>query len=649
MSDRGQKTGKIWITLLLLVTILGLTIWLKENTGFFKKGRPVIAVDDPAAVEAVRANRTKLLVIGIDGATWSIIADLSGQGKLPNLRKLLEQGSRGTLHSEAPMISPALWTTMATGVSRSKHKIDNFVFKPVKGYAPEALDSRVRAAPALWEILGHYGKKVAVINWNSAAPAEPVNGIFIADGAKRNDLGAENVYPADWIPRLKDLPLIRVDWFEEKLKKWNHTMPTKGYAEDTFVASAGAEILQKEKPDLMLIYFRNVDVASHLFWKYRWPIGLEYQFPVSQADQERFGDLIENYYELLDALIGKLIEAGPDYTVMIVSDHGEAATYSPKNIFVELNVLLHELGFLDYKAPRCEDTLKKMNAENLYQAPDPAKDIFFDCETLRHAQISGPPNLAAWLISKRRIAPEKTGAAAPFIGELYDSLSHPQLAKEINWPKTRLFNIDDFHKDIRGIYINLKDRDPEGVIGFKDYSSFRKQAVALLSALENEKGEKLFKKVKANPEQKGPVAKGIIAPPDILVEFNPQVLYGQYLLRQKGDPAPILISSILWSYQDVSGDHVPEGIIIVSGPAAAPGIQISASIYEVAPTILWRFDAPVARDMPGQILESAFKTADRTIRYVSSYQGAIKIPVSFKPKGIGQEDQERLKAVGYLK
>lgn len=35
----------------------------------------------------------KLVIIGLDGATWTIINPLLSQGKLPNMQKLIEQGS----------------------------------------------------------------------------------------------------------------------------------------------------------------------------------------------------------------------------------------------------------------------------------------------------------------------------------------------------------------------------------------------------------------------------------------------------------------------------------------------------------------------------------------------------------------------------
>ena len=62
---------------------------------------------------------TKLLVVGIDGATWSVI----GRTETPNIDALKEQGSSGTLMAEEPLFSPLLWTTLATGRTTDQHGI----------------------------------------------------------------------------------------------------------------------------------------------------------------------------------------------------------------------------------------------------------------------------------------------------------------------------------------------------------------------------------------------------------------------------------------------------------------------------------------------------------------------------------------------
>ena len=49
-------------------------------------------------------------VIGVDGATWDLLRPFAAAGELPNVAALMREGSWGTLRSEEPTISPALWS-----------------------------------------------------------------------------------------------------------------------------------------------------------------------------------------------------------------------------------------------------------------------------------------------------------------------------------------------------------------------------------------------------------------------------------------------------------------------------------------------------------------------------------------------------------
>ena len=74
-----------------------------------------------------RATGTKALLIGLDGADWNIIDPLVEAGRLPNLARLARSGVRGRLHSITPMLSPVIWTSIATGVQPSRHGIIDFL------------------------------------------------------------------------------------------------------------------------------------------------------------------------------------------------------------------------------------------------------------------------------------------------------------------------------------------------------------------------------------------------------------------------------------------------------------------------------------------------------------------------------------------
>src|SRR5262249_36901627 len=78
-------------------------------TGLRGKGRPI-----------------PLLVVGLDGADWEVIRPLIREGRLPHLARLVGEGTSGTLLSEPPLLSPIIWTTLATGRPPTEHGITSF-------------------------------------------------------------------------------------------------------------------------------------------------------------------------------------------------------------------------------------------------------------------------------------------------------------------------------------------------------------------------------------------------------------------------------------------------------------------------------------------------------------------------------------------
>jgi hypothetical protein len=136
----------------------------------------------PLPEPATQVDR-RLLVFGIDGATWTVIDRLFGEGRLPNLARLVREGSRAPLRTLVPTHSPRIWTTLATGVLPEVHGILDFVVRIPGTDRTNLPSSAQRRVAALWNVLSDHGYRVGVANWWASYPAEPIDGFVISDRA----------------------------------------------------------------------------------------------------------------------------------------------------------------------------------------------------------------------------------------------------------------------------------------------------------------------------------------------------------------------------------------------------------------------------------------------------------------------------------
>ncbi len=185
---------------LALMAALSVYAMVERREAF--RPRPV-PTPRPAAVEA--GQRPRLWVIGLDAATLDAILPLAGQGRLPFLATVLQNGAYGRLSSLAPTWRDALWTTLATGKYPFKHGITGRRAFPAPFLAPGAelrlLPSRIsftrwgtlgekplppdvprREALALWEIFPRLGVPAGVVGWPATQPEAKEAAFAIAGG-----------------------------------------------------------------------------------------------------------------------------------------------------------------------------------------------------------------------------------------------------------------------------------------------------------------------------------------------------------------------------------------------------------------------------------------------------------------------------------
>jgi hypothetical protein len=160
------------------------------------------------SLACARARSTsRVVLVGVDGADPDILGRLIAEGRLPNFTRLKTIGASGRLRSREPLLSPILWTTIATGRKAQDHGILDFVEVSSDGKLIPITSTR-RRVPALWNILDHAGKSTGVVGWYATYPAEHVRGFLVSDHlgfhqVKSARAGPGSTYPENLADELR--------------------------------------------------------------------------------------------------------------------------------------------------------------------------------------------------------------------------------------------------------------------------------------------------------------------------------------------------------------------------------------------------------------------------------------------------------------
>ena len=106
----------------------------------------------------------RLVVLGLDGATWSVLDPMRQRGLMPNLDAFLAGAASGTLRSTIPPVTTAAWTTMMTGCGPARHGVfDHRYYDAVEGRMKVNHSGRIRV-PTLWHLLAASGRSIVCLN-----------------------------------------------------------------------------------------------------------------------------------------------------------------------------------------------------------------------------------------------------------------------------------------------------------------------------------------------------------------------------------------------------------------------------------------------------------------------------------------------------
>jgi len=271
----------------------------------------------------------KVLMIGLDAMSWNVIEPLISDGKLPTIKRLMENGVWGNLESCIYYFTSPAWKCLSTGKNPGKlGAFGNLTFDKIEKKL-SLISSVSFKSKELWDILGEHGYQCGIVNMPFAFPLKAINGVLIA-GILSPESGY--AYPTELENRLQEYsyrisPKTSVIVDGKKALLEREELIKKRF----FVSS---KLLEENDFDFFQLVVFYVDEIQHYYWRQMEDGDLEY------------GNVIEGCWRLIDTEIGKLLEMlNEDCYIFVVSDHGATAL---KRVF-GLNVWLRLNGYLNLK------------------------------------------------------------------------------------------------------------------------------------------------------------------------------------------------------------------------------------------------------------------------------------------------------------
>ena len=542
---------------------------------------------------------SRILVIGIDGATFDLIRPWIEQGDLPNLARLMSEGAHGLLESTLPPVTSPAWPTFATGKNPGKHGVFDFI-RPLGGEF-ELVNASSLRVPTLWEMLSRAGRKVGIMNVPVTYPPKPVNGFVI--GGMLSPMAGSFTYPANIL-----------DQYADQLSPYRiapHVQYKRGN-EEAFLADLldlvdrrgqyALRLMEDYPCDFWMFHFQATDVLQHALWKLVDPSHPRYD----EETGARFAPDFKAIYRSIDDYIGEMVERlGEGGTVIAMSDHG----FGPLHNTVNVNLFLLDQGLMKLK----RGAWTRLKA-GLFRAGITPASIWHLIESV------GLQNYV-WQVSKSA----RNRVVSKFLS--FD---------DVDWSRTVAYSIGH----VGQIYINLRGREPRGIVERgAQYEAVRQRVTDALQELRHPRtGKQMVDEVIPGDEiVHGPYASRS-ADLHLVLDGYRAIAFPLFAADRR---------VVTRQIRGDSGCHRRHGILIAWGDGIRRGHKVTgAHIMDLTPTILHLMGLPVPDDMDGRVLTSALRS-DHPVEYehVESAEAAAEEGLS---PGEAAEVEERLRSLGYL-
>lgn len=549
---------------------------------------------------------SRVLLIGLDGATWDVLRPLADAGRLPNLSRFMQEGSTGVLQSTIPPVTPAAWTSVFTGKNPGKHGIFDFQRIDPQTYQFGTIHAHRHHEKTIWQLAGEQGKRSIVVDVPFTYPPRPLNGLMLTGYGTPRTAQTRFTYPTDFAARLPNalrsevrvaLPQNNFDRSPRFIEEWAEIMSGR--------RALLQHLISEEAWDFFMFVFSITDNMAHVFWTYADPAHPNYY----RNEAEGFREAFYHSYEQCDRLVGELMDAaGSETTTLIISDHGFGSIRPRQYLFQRLL----QGGYLHAGASRSDG--KQQSKQFRDALVRLAVKVYARYPALREGVKRLQPG--------RRQALKNTLQKA---GALPD-------ASIVDYGRSRVI-LSNFGLQL---WLNEAGRFAKGTVSAGERAAVIDQLAAfLLADVDAVTGEPIIRNVHLGREvYEGPF---VAHCPDLIVEYNN--LFNIFGRNKQLNG-------------HTEGGHTHDGILLAGGRAIATGDLYGARLIDLAPTVLHLLGLPVPPDMDGRVLEALFSSAYRDGHPVTFADSPAVASENDEATPYSDEEdadiREQLRQLGYL-
>lgn len=531
----------------------------------------------------------KLLIIGLDGATWDVLMPMIEKKKLPTLENLVKNGTHGVLESVVPFpVTGGAWLSMATGKTPGKTGIIDFLNRKDASYKLYRVSSFDFKGHSFWDYLSKADKKVGIFNYPMLFPPYKINGFMVSGiGSSPDD---DISYPLSLKKELEQIAgkyKISVNYHNKKYENLDLFISDLHRFLDKFEKWVYYLVKNKEW-DVLFLVFSATDWVQHIMWRH-----IDDSHPLYDPKvSPKYKDEFIKFWQRIDSILGKILQTIPKDTItFLVSDHG----FGPHDQTFNLAKWLVKKGYMKRKKDA-----KKILRKHVYKT------------------ITFVMRIPVMRILVRKLFSFK-------MRKNVENLLRTSIANEIDFENSKAYCLG--HVIGSGvIYINANNE--------KEREEIKARLIHDLKNLSKDIGKTVEVQIYEPKKLYSGEKVGLL--PDIAVVINNWrcAIVENNFYRPLFEEKPFSTR--------LTGSHRLNGIFLAYGPGIKKGQRVDAKIYDVAPTILHIFGLPIPNDIDGRILMEIFEEdsefAKRKPKYVD--------PSYYRKK---EEDEKLKKAIKNLK